>query len=125
MAANNSNGNGLVYYNGAVNAVNFTGEAAERGNNFTAGWYLSTIGSIGNGFLDGDTNQDGAIDAADIMSAFVVADDGAGGFNQDVASDTGGYDLTHIDAVRGGAVTNVQFDNWSVGTLRSDTFTVR
>ncbi len=135
VAANNSNGNGLVYYNGAVNAVNFTGEAAERGNNFTAGWYLSTIGSIGNGlvgnvsflngFLDGDTNQDGAIDAADTMSAFVVADDGAGGFNQDVASDTGGYDLTHIGAVRGGAVTNVQFDNWSVGTLRSDTFTVR
>ena len=135
VAANNSNGNGLVYYNGAVNAVNFTGEASERGNNFTAGWYLSTIGTIGNGlvgnvnflngFLDGDTNQDGVVDAVDTMSSFFIADDGVGGFNQDVASDTGGYDLTHVGAVRGGAVTNVQFDNWTVGTLRSDSFTVR
>ena len=78
-----------------------------------------------NGFLDGDTNQDGVVDAVDTMSSFFIADDGVGGFNQDVASDTGGYDLTHVGAVRGGAVTNVQFDNWTVGTLRSDSFTVR
>jgi hypothetical protein len=121
VAASNSNGNDLVYYNGAVNAFNFTGEGSGRGNNFTAGWYLSTIGTIGNGlvgnvnflngFLDGDTNKDGVVDAADTMSVFVVEDDGVRGFNQDVASDTGAYDLTHVGAVRGGAVTNVQFDN--------------
>lgn len=54
-----------------------------------------------------------------------MADDGLGGFNQDVASDTFGYDLTHIGAVRGGAPTNDQFDDWTVGTLRSGGFTVR
>ena len=150
VAANNSNGDGLVYYNGAAGnslgiantpfntnagGINFTGELVERGNNFTSGWYLNNILGIGNGlvadatslngFLDGDTNLDGIVDAADTNSPFIIADDGVGGFNQDVAADTGGYDLTHNGAVRGGAITNVQFDNWTVGTLRSDPFTVR
>ncbi|MCE2030056.1 hypothetical protein [Sessilibacter corallicola] len=149
VAANNSNGDGLVYYNGAgaelANAntpffsesggINFTGEIMERANNFTAGWYLDNIRGIGNGlagnanflngFLDGDTNRDGVVDADDTRSPFIIADDGMGGFNQDVAEDTGGYDLTHVGAVRGGAVSNTQFDNWTVGTNRSGQFTVR
>jgi len=123
---NSLNGQGLVYYNGAANAVTFTGEIADRSENFTAGWYLNNIGGIGNGlvgdstflnaFLDGDTNNDRIIDAADTSSPFIIADDGVGGFNQDIAEGTGGYDLTHIGAVRGGAVTNVQFDGWTVAT---------
>ncbi|MEL7536532.1 MAG: hypothetical protein AAFM91_05635 [Pseudomonadota bacterium] len=149
VAANNSNGNGLVYYNGAGGAlaganttftaaaggINFTGEIVDRAANFTAGWYLDNIRGIGNGlagnafflngFLDGDTNGDGVVDAADTNSPFIIADDGIGGFNQDVAADTGGYDLTHVGAVRGGAVTNRQFDAWTVATGRSSGFTVR
>ena len=149
VAPNNSNGDGLVYYNGAGGELpganttfnpasggfNFTGELIERGNNFTASWYLDNIRGLGNGlvanaaflngFLDGDTNLDGTVDAGDTNSPFIIADDGPGGFNQDVAMDTGGYDLTHIGAVRGGAITNVQFDNWTVATLRSSGFTVR
>ena len=149
VAANNSNGDGIVYYNGAggelaganttFNAasggINFTGEIAERANNFTAGWYLDNIRGIGNGlvanaeflngFLDGDTNFDGAVDSDDTRSPFIIADDGIDGFNQDVADDTGGYDMTHVGAVRGGAVSNVQLDNWTVGTSRTGTFTVR
>lgn len=135
IAANNSiNGNGLVYYNGAVNAVTFTGEVADRAENFTASWYLDNIGGIGNGlvgdstflhaFLDGDTNNDRVVDSADIGSPFVIADDGPGGFNQDVAGDTGGYDLTHIGAVRGGAISNAQFDGWTVATGPDEGFVV-
>ncbi|MEL7313271.1 MAG: hypothetical protein AAFN07_17280, partial [Pseudomonadota bacterium] len=149
IAANNSNGNGLVYYNGAGGAlpaantafdpnaggIQFTGEVADRANNFTAGWYLDNIRGIGNGlvanplflngFLDGDTNRDGVVNADDTRSPFIIVDDGSDGFNQDVAGDTGGYDMTHVGAVRGGAVTNQQFDGWTVATGRSSGFTVR
>jgi len=149
VAANNSNGNGLVYYNGAggelgisnttfvaeSGGINFTGEIANRAANFTAGWYLDNLRGLGNGllgdttflngFLDGDTNNDGTLDVADASSPFIIADDGPGGFNQDVAEDTGGYDMTHVGAVRGGAVSNAQFDNWTVSTGRSSGFTVR
>ena len=134
IAANNSNGNGFVYYNGTNNGVVFTGEIAERGNNFTASWYLNNIRGISNGlladvnalngFLDGDTNNDGTLDAADNGSSFIISDMP---FNQDVASDTFGYDLTHNGSVRSGGIspTNVQFDNWTVSTTRSSGFTVR
>lgn len=149
VAGNNSNGNGLVYYNGAggelgfsntpfvaeSGGINFTGEIANRAANFTAGWYLNNLRGVGNGllgdasflngFLDGDTNNDGTIDAADTSSPFIIADDGPDGFNQDVTATSGGYDMTHVGAVRGGAVTNVQFDNWTVSTGRSSGFTVR
>jgi len=134
VAANNSNGNGLVYYNGANNGIVFTGELAERGNHFTASWYLNNIRGISNGliadanglngFLDGDTNNDGVVDAADNGSPFFMSDMP---FNLDVADDTFGYDLTHNGSVRSGAIspTNVQFDNWTVSTSRSSGFTVR
>ncbi|MEM9070089.1 MAG: hypothetical protein AAGE52_16400 [Myxococcota bacterium] len=152
VAAPNSNGEGLVYYNGAssdplplpgavetfvteAGGINFTGEIAPRGNFFTAGWYLQNIRGVGNGlignadflsaFLDGDTNRSGDVDEDDNGSPFIVADDGDGGFNQDVASDTGGYDLTHIGAVRGGAISNRQFDRWTVATSRSTPFTLQ
>jgi len=149
VAPNNSNGNGLGYYNGAggelpgantpfaaeSGGINFTGEIAERAGNFTASWYLDNIRGIGNGlvadpnflngFLDGDTNQDGVVDGDDTNSPFIIADDGPGGFNQDVAGDTGGYDLTHVGSVRGGAVSNDQFDDWTVATRRSEGFVVR
>ena len=149
VAANNSNGDGIVYYNGAggelpgantpfdaaSGGLNFTGELVDRTENFTAGWYLNNLRGIGNGlvgdagflngFLDGDTNNDGVVDGADTASPFVISDDGEGGFNQDVAADTFGYDLTHIGAVRGGAETNTQFDNWTVDTGPFDPFTVQ
>ncbi|MEO0325420.1 MAG: hypothetical protein AAF447_20860 [Myxococcota bacterium] len=152
LAAPNSNGEGLVYYNGAAPAplalagatetfvpeaggINFTGELAPRGNFFTAGWYLDNLRGLGNGllasgdflgaFLGGDTNGDGVLDAADFGSPFIVRDDGPGGFNQDVAGDTGGYDLTHVGAVRGGSTANRQFDAWTVATGRSGPFTLR
>lgn len=149
VAVNNSNGDGLVYYNGAggelgiantpfdsaSGGLNFTGELQDRTENFTAGWYLDNLRGLGNGllgnseflnaFLDGDTNQDGVLDAADATSSFIIGDDGEGGFNQDVADDTDGYDLTHIGSVRGGAVTNNQFDNWTVDTGPFDPFTVQ
>ena len=149
IAANNSNGDGIVYYNGAGGALananttfdsnsgglNFTGELVDRTENFTAGWYLDNLRGIGNGlaadsgflngFLDGDTNRDGVVDTQDTNSPFIISDDGEGGFNQDVAADTGGYDLTHIGAVRGGSVTNTQFDNWTVDTGPFDPFTVQ
>ncbi|MEM9384488.1 MAG: hypothetical protein AAGA68_05460 [Pseudomonadota bacterium] len=124
-----------VPFDALAGGIQFTGELVERGNNFTASWYLDNIRGLGNGlvanpaflngFLDGDTNLDGTVDGADTHSPFIIADDGLGGFNQDVASDTGGYDLTHVGSVRGGAVTNIQFDDWTVGTLRSGGFTVR
>jgi len=149
IASNNSNGDGLVYYNGAGSVLgiantpfdsasggfNFTGELVDRTANFTAGWYLDNLRGVGNGlvadstflngFLDGDTNQDGVVDAADTNSPFIIGDDGEGGFNQDVAADTFGYDLTHVGAVRGGAVTNTQFDGWTVDTGPDDSFTVQ
>ena len=149
VAANNSNGNGLVYYNGAgpvldsantpfnsaSGGLNFTGELVDRTENFTAGWYLDNLRGLGNGllsnpgflngFLNGDTNQDGIVDTADASSPFIIGDDGPGGFNQDVAGDTFGYDLTHVGAVRGGAVTNTQFDGWTVATGPFDSFTVQ
>ncbi len=142
----NVNTNGIVYYNGAggrldgsedavSGGVDFTGELTDRTNNFTAGWYLNNIRGISNGlasspdalhgFLSGDTNNDSVVDAADLNSPFVISDDGEGGFNQDVAGDTGGYDLTHIGAVRGGAITNTQFDGWTVDTGPDDPFTVQ
>lgn len=149
VATNNSNGDGIVYYNGAGPALgfantdfdsesgglNFTGELVDRTGNFTAGWYLNNLRGIGNGlagnpaflngFLDGDTNNDGIVDGADTNSPFIIADDGEGGFNQDVAADTGGYDLTHVGAVRGGAVSNAQFDGWTVDTGPTSSFTVQ
>ena len=149
VANNNSNSDGIVYYNGAGPAlsiantdfnvasggINFTGELVDRTSNFTAGWYLNNIRGVGNGlagnaaflngFLDGDTNRDGVVDTADTASPFIIADDGVGGFNQDVAADTFGYDMTHIGAVRGGAVTNTQFDNWTVDTGPDGSFTVQ
>ena len=131
---NSLNGNGLVYYNGAANPITFTGEIADRSDNFTASWYLDNIGGIGNGlladstflnaFLDGDTNNDRTIDDTDFGSPFFMSDDGPGGFNQDVAADTGGFDLTHIGAVRGGAPSNAQFDGWTVATGSADGFVV-
>jgi len=145
----NLNVDGVIYYNGAgpelpvanttfdsaSGGLNFTGELVDRTENFTAGWYLDNLRGIGNGlagnadflngFLDGDTNNDGVVDAADTASPFIISDDGEGGFNQDVADDTFGYDLTHIGAVRGGAITNTQFDNWTVDTGPLDPFTVQ
>jgi len=147
IAPNNSpNEDGLVYYNGAgpilpdsneefdpaAGGINLTGEIADRLNNFTAGWYLDNIRGFGNGllanplflngFLDGDTNQDGVLDDADNGSPFIISADNP--FNSDVAEDTFGYDLTHIGAVRGGAVTNTQFDNWTVATGPGEGFVV-
>ena len=136
VASNNSiNANGFVYYNGVANPIVFTGEIADRSANFTASWYLNNIGGIANGlaadstslnaFLDGDTNNDGVVNAIDTSSPFVIANDGFNGFNQDVAADTGGYDLTHIGAVRGGAISNDQFDGWTVATAPSEGFVVQ
>ena len=65
------------------------------------------------------------MNSVDASSPFIIADDGIGGFNQDVAADTFGYDLTHIGAVRGGAVTNTQFDGWTVDTGPDSSFTVQ
>jgi len=97
---------------------------------------LNNIGGIGNGlvgnpdflngFLDGDTNNDGTVDAADTNSPFIIADDSAAaGFNLDVADDTGGYDLTHVGAVRSGNPANAsQFDGWTVATGPDEGFLV-
>lgn len=82
-------------------------------------------GQLLNGFLNGDTNNDGIVDVSDTNSPFIISDDGEGGFNQDVADNTGGFDLTHIGAVRGGAITNDQFDNWTVDNGPDDPFTVQ
>ncbi len=133
VAPNGSNGDGLVYYNGAAAPITFTGENADLSESFTASWYLASIGnftngllgtgaSILNGFLDGDTNNDGVLNADDNGSPFIISDNA---FNRDVASDTGGYDLTHIGAVRSGnPATASQFDNWTVATGAGEGFVV-
>jgi hypothetical protein len=133
VAPNGSNGDGFVYYNGANAPVTFTGEIADRRESFTASWYLNAIGNFSNGlledsnalngFLDGDTNNDGTVDAADNGSPFIIADNA---FNADVAADTGGYDLTHVGAVRSGnPATASQFDGWTVATGADDGFVVQ
>jgi len=133
IAPNGSNGDGFVYYNGAAAGINFTGESTDLSENFTASWYLNSIGgfsngllgtdaNILNGFLDGDTNGDGTLDAADNGSPFIIADTD---FNRDVAADTGGYDLTHVGAVRSGnPATAAQFDGWTVATGAGEGFVV-
>lgn len=133
VAPNGSNGDGLVYYNGVAAPIDFTGELTDRSQTFTASWYLNSIGSFANGllgtdaailngFLDGDTNNDGVLNADDNGSPFIIADNA---FNQDVAGDTGGYDMTHIGAVRSGnPATAAQFDNWTVATGAGEGFVV-
>jgi len=152
-ANNNVNGNGLVYYNGAAGVlgsadttfnageggIQFTGEFADRSASFTAGWYLNNIRGLSNGlaaastalngFLDGDTNQDGVVNGDDNGSPFIISN--VNSFNLDVAvnldDDTFGYDMTHIGAVRSGAISasNMQFDGWTVATGQSDGFAVQ
>ena len=137
IAPNNSNGDGLVYYNGAANPIVFSGALSDLSENFTANWYLNNIGGIANGllgseanilngFLDGDTNNDGILNADDNGSPFIIADDSAAtGFNLDVADDTGGYDLTHVGAARSGNPANAsQFDGWTVATGPGEGFLV-
>ena len=135
------NGDGVRYYNGVSAPITFTGETAAR--NFTAGWYLGTIGSLTNGlaadanalngFMDGDTNGDGTVDSNDIGASPILGVAGPAlvnpvgnntGFNHDVGS-TGGYDLTHIGAVRSGADANAgQFNDWTVATGEGEGFAV-
>ena len=133
IAPNNSNGDGLVYYNGAANPIVFSGSLTDLSENFTANWYLNNIGGIANGllgndanilngFLDGDTNNDGVLDASDNGSPFIIADNA---FNSDVAEDTFGYDLTHVGASRSGNPdTAFQFDGWTVATGPGEGFLV-
>lgn len=133
VAPNGSNGDGLVYYNGVAAPITFTGEVADRSASFTASWYLNAIGSFANGllgtdsailngFLDGDTNNDGVLNADDNGSPFIISDTE---FNRDVATNTGGYDLTHIGAVRSGNPTSAaQFDGWTVATQADEGFVV-
>ena len=147
IAPNNSpNSDGIVYYNGAggelpdsneefdptAGGINLTGELVDRANNFTASWYLDNIRGFGNGllanplflngFLDGDTNNDGDLNDEDNGSPFIISAENP--FNSDVAADTFGYDMTHVGAVRGGAITNTQFDNWTVATGPGEGFVV-
>lgn len=133
VAPNNSNGDGLVYYNGGANPIVFSGSLADLSENFTANWFLNNIGGIANGllgteanilngFLDGDTNNDGVLDASDNGSPFIIGDNA---FNSDVADDTFGYDLTHIGASRSGNPANAsQFDGWTVATGPGEGFLV-
>lgn len=146
VAPLNVNADGIVYYNGAApnfdgstdapdGGIDFAGESADLTASFTAGWHLNNIRGIANGllgnpealngFLAGDTNNDGVVDDADVGSPFIIGDDGEGGFNQDVAPDAGGYDLTQIGAVRGVSATDNQFDGWTVDTGPDDFFTVQ
>ena len=140
IAPNNNNSgtaiDGFVYYNGVSNPIVFTGEIADRSTMFTQNWYLANIGGRGNGlaaagapantlngFLDGDTDQDGDVDTDDTMSPFIISS--ANPFNLDVAGDTGGYDLTHVGASRsGGAPSSIQFDGWTVATGPGEGFLV-
>ena len=130
--SNSANADGLVYYNGAANPIRFSGNLSDLSESFTASWYLNNIGGIGNGlignpnflngFLDGDTNNDGVVDAADNGSPFIIADNA---FNADVAGDTGGYDLTHVGAVRSGnPASAAQFDGWTIATGAGEGFAV-
>ena len=133
VAPNNSNEDGLVYYNGVNNPIEFTGSLVDRSTTFTSNWYLNNIGGrangllgtdavILNGFLDGDTNQDGVLDAADNGSPFIISDTP---FNNDVAADTDGYDLTHVGASRSGNPdVAFQFDGWTVATGPGEGFLV-
>jgi len=83
---------------------------------------LGTDPAILNGFLDGDTNNDGVLNADDNGSPFIIGDNA---FNADVAADTGGYDLTHVGAVRSGnPASAAQFDNWTVATGAGEGFVV-
>ena len=123
---------GIVYYNGAANPIVFSGALSDLSESFTANWYLNNIGGRGNGllgdinflngFLNGDTNNDGVLNADDNGSPFIISDTA---FNQDVADDTFGYDMTHIGASRSGNPANVsQFDNWTVATGPGEGFLV-
>ncbi len=146
----NGNGDGVRYYNGSSNPITFTGETAAR--DFTAGWYLNTLGTLTNGlagtngatstvsagilnaFRNGDTNGDGNVNADDIGANPFLGAAGPDltnpngtntGFNHDVAGDTGGYDLTHIGSVRSGAdASAAQFNNWTVQTGAGEGFAV-
>ena len=138
----NGNGDGMRYYNGVVNPVTFTGEIGPR--LFTAGWYLNDIGGISNGlaadpnalngFRDGDTDGNGIVNGSDIGASPILGVLGPAltntfgditNFNQDVAADTGGYDLTHVGAVRSGADANAaQFNGWTVETEPGEGFAV-
>ena len=122
-----------VYYNGAANPIVFSGALSDLSESFTANWYLNNIGGIANGllgsdanilngFLDGDTNNDGVLNADDNGSPFIIGDNA---FNSDVADDTFGYDLTHVGAVRSGNPSNAsQFDGWTVATGPGEGFLV-
>ena len=138
----NGNGDGMRYYNGVANPITFTGEIAAR--SFTAGWYLNSIGALTNGlaadpnalngFRDGDTNGDGMVNTMDIGASPILGtlgpalDNSFGAitnFNHDVANDTGGYDLTHVGAVRSGAdASAMQFNNWTIETEAGEGFAV-
>ncbi len=133
-------------FNPAAGGVNFTGEIQNRVGNFTAGWYLNNLRGFGNGltsnanflngFLDGNTNIQGDTTATPVIAANTVVDaddngspfiiNGANPFNRDVAEDTGGYDMTHVGAIRSGnpALAN-QFDGWTVATGNDDGFAVQ
>ena len=133
-------------FNPAAGGVNFTGEIQNRVGNFTAGWYLNNLRGFGNGltsnanflngFLDGNTNIQGDTTANPVIAANTVVDaddngspfiiNGANPFNRDVAEDTGGYDMTHVGAIRSGnpALAN-QFDGWTVATGNDDGFAVQ
>ena len=113
--------NGHVYYNGGSNPIVFSGALSDLSESFTANWYLNNIGgrtnglladpNALNGFLDGDTNNDGVLDASDNGSPFIISDTA---FNADVADDTFGYDMTHVGASRSGNPANAsQFDGWT------------
>jgi len=83
---------------------------------------LGSDANILNGFLDGDTNGDGVLNADDNGSPFIIEDTV---FNSDVAADTGGYDLTHVGASRSGNPANAsQFDGWTVATGAGEGFLV-
>ncbi len=129
------NGDGIRYYDGTQNRLLFTGEFAER--KFTAGWYVNKVGDLTNGlaadsdalsgFNDGDTNGDGIVDSTDVGATPLFGYSGAPlinpigediqGFNDDVAGDTNGYDLTHNGAVRSGSDASAfQWNSWTVST---------
>ena len=124
--------NGHVYYNGGSNPIVFSGALSDLSETFTANWYLNNIGgrtnglladpNALNGFLDGDTNNDGVLDASDNGSPFIISDTP---FNADVADDTFGYDMTHVGASRSGNPANgSQFDGWTVATGPGEGFLV-